>query len=436
MKITSPYRGIDKLYPALVLICLFLPLKSLFCQQPECGQALPPLAKQLGFINKMSLWPEGVVPYSFDLADGEKSYALIPTMQRAAARLNRETNVCWVNVPKSEAKVRITLSEVKNLNFATLGYQPALQGESQIEMWSDDFGVALHEMGHILGLYHEQQRPDRDEYVTVYPENIESKYLYAFEKLSGESDSLLYDTPYDVYSIMHYHRRAFSINGQPTITYANGRRLPDIPDRLSEWDIADINQMYPGITREECDQRVAAYRPARINVAIELQAKVNVPVVCTMDEVALLAVPLDSLQNANTYRWTTEYGSPNEYFGSTYPVRFVREGSQNVQLEVRNGKLKETYTYTVNATAAGVQLSVAPNLVARGTPIQATVRTTSPDFRLRLIGVDGRTHYAEEVTGAYCEEERTVPTTALAAGVYLLQAFLEGEWHTERVILQ
>jgi len=33
------------------------------------------------------------------------------------------------------------------------------------------FGTVLHEMLHTLGFYHMHQRPDRDNYITVYPQN-------------------------------------------------------------------------------------------------------------------------------------------------------------------------------------------------------------------------------------------------------------------------
>lgn len=34
-------------------------------------------------------------------------------------------------------------------------------------------GVALHELMHVLGFFHEQSRLDRDKYVTVYWSNVD-----------------------------------------------------------------------------------------------------------------------------------------------------------------------------------------------------------------------------------------------------------------------
>ena len=58
-----------------------------------------------------------------------------------------------------------------------------------------------HELFHVMGLLHEHQRKDRDEYVTIKWENIPYGYDKHFAKFS-KSKTL--DLPYDVTSIMHY----------------------------------------------------------------------------------------------------------------------------------------------------------------------------------------------------------------------------------------
>jgi hypothetical protein len=75
-------------------------------------------------------------------------------------------------------------------------------------------GTLLHEMGHTLGLYHEQSRADRDTYVMVMYNNIIKASRDNFDQLLDNAQSL---GSYDFASIMHYVPFAFSRNGNPTL---------------------------------------------------------------------------------------------------------------------------------------------------------------------------------------------------------------------------
>jgi len=64
-------------------------------------------------------------------------------------------------------------------------------------------GVVIHELGHTLGFFHEQSRPDRDKYVVILTENIQEGKEENFLKYSHlYIDSL--GVEYDLGSIMHY----------------------------------------------------------------------------------------------------------------------------------------------------------------------------------------------------------------------------------------
>jgi len=71
-----------------------------------------------------------------------------------------------------------------------------------------------HEVMHALGFYHEHQRPDRDDYITLHDDNIDPILLDQFTKLptSGWSNS---EHPFELGSVMTYCSRC---GGNPAMT--------------------------------------------------------------------------------------------------------------------------------------------------------------------------------------------------------------------------
>jgi len=100
-----------------------------------------------------------------------------------------------------------------------------------------------HELGHNLSLYHEHQRPDRDNSVKYYSNNVESGQGSQFSKMTAGSYNY-YGTAFDFSSIMLYDSYAYSKNGQPTLTKTNGTTIWTAPQTISANDKYVISQMY------------------------------------------------------------------------------------------------------------------------------------------------------------------------------------------------
>lgn len=103
-----------------------------------------------------------------------------------------------------------------------------------------------HEIIHALGYTHMQNHPDRDKYITIYWNNIQSSKRHNFKKVEQWKYSN-FNTPYDYYSVMHYDMDNFAINTKYVTLYPTDSKYRNIVgkrDIISAGDARRINRMY------------------------------------------------------------------------------------------------------------------------------------------------------------------------------------------------
>jgi len=102
--------------------------------------------------------------------------------------------------------------------------------------------TAEHEILHSFGMAHEQQRLDRDQFINIHWQNMKGSMKHNFKK----THEAFTGNTYDILSVMHYPRHAFSRNGLDTITAKKSHLTRFIGQRvgLSELDARQMCLQY------------------------------------------------------------------------------------------------------------------------------------------------------------------------------------------------
>ena len=154
----------------------------------------------------IDLWSNGIVRYRISSSISESAAELI---RNAMDHWEDHTCLRFLSVTPGSDYVEFT-----NSNRGCYSYVGVQGGRQVINLESpgcEHFGIIVHEIGHAVGFWHEQSRPDRDDYVTINFDNIVVNFIFNFLKMNDAAINSLRST-YDYGSIMHYSRYAFRIN--------------------------------------------------------------------------------------------------------------------------------------------------------------------------------------------------------------------------------
>ncbi|KAJ6658642.1 hypothetical protein lerEdw1_019802 [Lerista edwardsae] len=178
--------------------------------------------------------------------------------------------------------------------------------------------VALHELMHVLGFWHEHSRADRDKYVRISWSEVLTGFEINFMK--SQTTNMLVE--YDYSSVMHYGRHAFGLRGFPTIVPLS-RSCPGIGQswNLSSSDVARVNKLY------RCS-RVAAQPEA----AAESTTKETMADFLPSESKPYLSISKAGLLTA----W-----SPGPVARATGMASFARETLQQVGTTLPSGRTPE-----------------------------------------------------------------------------------------------
>lgn len=178
-------------------------------------------------------WPSAIVPY------------VIPSGFPSPSRITNAIAHIEANTADVDFVVRTTQANYIQFRTSTgcSSNVGRIGGRQYVNLASGcSTGNTIHELLHALGMFHEHTRCDRDTYVIINTQNIQSGYGGNFTKQCTNA------TDYGSYaegSIMHYPPTAFSSNGQPTIVSRRGLdHLMGQRTAMNSTDISTVNTLY------------------------------------------------------------------------------------------------------------------------------------------------------------------------------------------------
>lgn len=193
-------------------------------------------------------WPNGVVYFRWK-----------PDIDPAAKQVTEEAMQIWsakscvrfeeVHETCSGSRSRchpVTMGSDKEGCNAHAGYYGQPWQSYNLGTGCHYVGTALHELGHVLGLSHEHERFDRDNYVETVLENVPDTWRRWF-KVNPWRTQEAKKLPYDLSSIMHYDAWAFAIDKRYTDPATASIRVKN-KDRWGNCKIGQRTQLSVGDT--------------------------------------------------------------------------------------------------------------------------------------------------------------------------------------------
>jgi len=147
-------------------------------------------------------WPGGLIPYDISKLTPAQQIIALRAMQRW---MDTGANVTFVPRAAQVEFVHFTGKTDAGNNTSHVGFKKGVRADINITAfwWRQQEWMPAHELGHVLGFFHEHQRWDRDQFVTIHYENIKTGRASDYDWIP-KTNWLVTSLPYDYHSIMHY----------------------------------------------------------------------------------------------------------------------------------------------------------------------------------------------------------------------------------------
>lgn len=167
--------------------------------------------------NLNARWPSGTVYYSIDTTyPADVKATIVAAMREIESNTKHGSTNCIHFVERTNQHDFVYIQPHTGCH-SKIGRSGGAQ-ELSLGTGCTGKGTIMHELTHALGFWHEQNRYDRDTYVTIHTDNIASEHLHDFTKQSI-TEMNTQGSDYDFGSIMHYGAYTFAVDkSKPSIS--------------------------------------------------------------------------------------------------------------------------------------------------------------------------------------------------------------------------